>query len=93
MTWSIKAHGIRTEPPHVLWSGTFLRNLTDDDFKTAIRAAEAFGDDVYESIGTSDQVTLSTIDKARLIVGAVIVEMTRRGWDDSGGAPEITTTQ
>lgn len=81
MTWSLKAHGIRTQPPHVLWSGVTLRNLTDDDFRTAIRAAEAMGDDVYESIGTPDQQPLSSIDKARLIVGAVIKEMTRRKWE------------
>ena len=85
MTWSLKANLIRTEPTHVLWNGTFLRNLPDEDFKTAIRAAEAMGDDVYESIGTPDQQPLSSIDKARLIVGAVIAEMTRREWTDSGG--------
>jgi hypothetical protein len=93
VTWSIKQSLIRTEPPHVLWSGVTLRNLTDDDFRTAIRAAEAMGDDVYESIGTPDQQPLSSIDKARLIVGAVIKEMDRRKWDDSGGKPENTTEQ
>jgi len=89
MTWSIRKSLIRTEPPHVLWNDTFLRALSDDDFKAAIRAAEAFGDDVYESIGMPDQppTTTSQIDMARLIVGRVVEEMSRRGWDDSGGVP------
>jgi hypothetical protein len=91
MTWSLKPHGIRTEPPHVLWSDTFLRNLSDDDFRAAIRAAEAMGDDVYESIGTPDQQPLGSIGKAKLIVGAVIGEMTRRGWQDSGGEKKAET--
>jgi hypothetical protein len=88
MTWSLKPHGVRTEPPHVLWNGTFLPALSDADFKAAIRAAEAFGDDVCEGIGTEDQQPNATVNLATHVVGAVIKEMSRRGWSDSGGPPK-----
>lgn len=81
MSWSLKPHGIRTEPPHVLWSETFLPKLSDDDFRSAIRAANALADDLVMSVAQGRGASM--IAEATLITGAVLKEMSRRGWDST----------
>lgn len=86
MTWSLKPHGIRTEPPHVLWDDTFLPKLSDDDFRKAIRAAESLGDDTITNVAHGRGAIM--VPEATIIVGAIIKEMTRRGMDDTEKAAE-----
>lgn len=85
MTWSLRLHGLRTEPPHVLWDDTFLPKLSDDDFRKAIRAAESLGDDTVTNVVHGRGAIM--VPEATIIVGAVIKEMTRRNWEDTEVGP------
>lgn len=91
MSWSIKPSLIRTEPPHVLWNETFLRQLSDDDFRAAIIAANALGDDTVTNVSEGRGAIM--VPEATLIVGAIIKEMSRRGWDSTDEVGPSDPTQ
>lgn len=82
MTWSITRSKIVGGQPIVKWNEVPLRALSDEDFVTAVRAADALGDDVVKQV-TQHPVGggVSMAAEADLVVMAVMKEMERRGQD------------
>lgn len=84
MTWSVTHSGIVGGQPIVCWDAKPLRQLSTADFRAAIEAAMALGDDTITSVANETPAN-SMVPEATAIVGAVVKEMGRRGWEDARG--------
>lgn len=94
MTWSITPPVLRGGKPVLRWDGKPLRALSDEEFTTAITAANALGDDVVTEASKNGpgNPMARMAGEASSIIAAIVIEMTRRGWNDSDGNPETKPT-
>lgn len=84
MTWSVSRSKLVGGQPIVCWDGKPLRQLSVADFRASIEAAMSLGDDTITSV-VNETPANSMVPEATVIVGAVVREMTRRGWEDARG--------
>lgn len=80
MTWSISKSKIVGGDAVVKWGDKPLRQLSPAEFETAVRAAEALGDDVMTEASANGPGSPRSrmADEAAVIVRAVMREMERR---------------